>query len=152
KGLFDLLGIEWLVVQEKEYKTAFESFVRDRMSPQMREVLDSLLDQSYGALVDAIARGRSLPAERVRAAIDEALISPAHARELGLIDRVAYRDQFLEEVGKDLGGPVQVKADYGREGKELDLSNPFALFAQIAKALSGAETHRKDSTPKIAVV
>jgi protease-4 len=58
KGLFSLLGIEWLVVQEKEYKSAFENFVRDRMSPELREVLTDVVNQRYDTIVQRVSEGR----------------------------------------------------------------------------------------------
>jgi protease IV len=152
KGLFDLLGIQWLVVQEKEYKTAFEGFVRDRMSPAMREELTAIIDQRYEETIDAIALGRRIAAEKVREAIDRTLIPAAKARELGLVDRIQYRDQFEEDLRKDLGGPVTVRQDYGREAKELDVSNPFALFGQMVRILSGTETRKKETGPRIALI
>ncbi|MGH9362499.1 MAG: signal peptide peptidase SppA, partial [Thermoanaerobaculia bacterium] len=152
KGLFGVLGIDWLVIQEKEYKSAFESFVRERMSPELREVLDAILDQRYQAIVAAVAEGRRVPPQRVKEAIDEAILPPARAKELGLIDSVEYRDQFLKAIEGELGGEVAVRKDYGRGSRELDLANPFALFGQIIKLLSPPEGRAGGGDPAIAVV
>jgi protease IV len=152
KGLFGLLGIDWFVVQEKEYKTAFESFVRDGMSKEQREVLGGIIDQRYDMIVDAISSGRRIPADKVRQAIDEAILVPERARELGLIDGVEYRDQFDEALKNELGGELAFHHDYGRESREIDVSNPFALFAQVLKMLSASERKSSDPTPKLAIV
>jgi protease IV len=151
KGLFEVIGVDWLVFQEKEYKTALESFIRDKMSPELREVLDGILDQRYESIVGAIAAGRKLPPERVKETIDEGILSASRAKELGLIDLVQYRDEFEAAMSKEVGEEAAIRRDYGRAKSELDLSNPFALFSQIAKALGGPE-RRHDASPKIAIV
>jgi protease-4 len=152
KNLFALLGIDWLVIQQKEYKSAFESFVRDRMSPELREVLEGMLDQNYQTLVENISSGRRIPAERVREAIDQAIITPQRARELGLVDAVEYRDEFEAAIRKDLGGEITLRQNYGRGSRDLEVGNPFVLFAQLMKVFSPPERRRGDPTPKIAIV
>src|SRR5687768_16807399 len=84
KEILARLGIRFLVSPVGEYKTAFENFSRDSMSPAMREVLESLVDSHYRALQEVIAKGRRIAPEKVAEAMDRTFLSPAELRELGL--------------------------------------------------------------------
>ena len=70
KSALDKAGIVPEVYACGEYKSAGESLVRDSMSDAQREQLGKLLDRFDGALLDAIAEGRSVSRERARAIVD----------------------------------------------------------------------------------
>jgi protease-4 len=73
------------------------------MSDANREFMNSWLDDQYGRYVDAIAKARGKSADDIRKIIDEAPYSSAKAKELGLIDGVAYRDDLEKELKSKLG-------------------------------------------------
>jgi len=103
RGSLDKLGIYPDMVQMGKYKTAVETFTRKDMSDANREFMNSLLDDLFNRYVDAIAKARGKSAEDVRAFIDDAPYSAAKAKELGLIDGVAYRDEVEKELKQKLG-------------------------------------------------
>jgi protease-4 len=103
RGSLDKLGIYPDMVQMGKYKTAVEIFTRKDMSDANREFMNSLLDDLFNRYVDAIAKARGKSAEDVRAIIDDAPYSSAKAKELGLIDGVAYRDEIEKELKSNLG-------------------------------------------------
>ena len=91
------------MVQMGKYKTAVETFTRKDMSDANREYINSLLDDLFNRYVDAIAKARNKSADEVRALIDDAPYSAAKAKELGLIDGVAYHDEIEKELKTKLG-------------------------------------------------
>jgi len=94
----DKLGVEVEIEHAGKYKDFGDMFTRTSMSPETKEVLDSVLDGLYGNLVDRIAQGRKKSPEQVRTIIDDGpFLSPA-AREKGLIDGLLYEDQMYDEV------------------------------------------------------
>src|SRR6266436_2534001 len=103
RGSLDKLGIYPDMVQIGKYKTAVETFTRKDMSDANREFVNSLLDDLFNRYVDAIAKARNKPAADVRALIDDAPYSAAKAKELGLIDGVAYHDEIEKELKTKLG-------------------------------------------------
>lgn len=103
RGSLDKLGIYPDMVQMGKYKTAVETFTRKDMSDANREFMNSWLDDSFGRYVDVIAKARGKSPEDMRAIIDAAPYSSAKAKELGLIDGIAYRDEIDKELKTQLG-------------------------------------------------
>lgn len=103
RGSLDKLGIYPDMVQAGKYKTAVETFTRKDMSEANREFMNSWLDDQFGRYVDAVAKARGKSAEDVRKIIDDAPYGSAKAKELGLIDGVAYRDDLENELKAQLG-------------------------------------------------
>jgi protease-4 len=103
RGSLDKLGIYPDMVQVGKYKTAVETFTRKDMSDANREFTNSLLDDLFNRYIDAIAKARGKSAEDVRALIDDAPYGSAKAKEVGLIDGVAYRDELQKELKTKLG-------------------------------------------------
>jgi protease-4 len=106
RGSLDKLGVYPDMVQMGKYKTAVETFTRKDMSDANREYINSLLDDLFNRYVDTIAKARNKSADEVRALIDDAPYSAAKAKELGLIDGVAYHDdisQYSDLQAESLG-------------------------------------------------
>src|SRR2546426_2839752 len=78
-------------------------FSRKDMSDAHKEFINSLRDDLFNRYVDAIARARGKSPEVVRAIIDDAPYGAEKAREVGLIDGAAYRDEVDKELKAKLG-------------------------------------------------
>lgn len=107
RGSLDKLGIYPDIYQIGKYKSAGDTFTRKEMSEAHREFINELIDDLFNRLVDGIAKARNKSPEEVRAIIDEAPYSAPKAKEAGLIDGVAYR----EELDKELKAKLGYKAD-----------------------------------------
>jgi protease-4 len=103
RGSLDKLGIYPDVFQIGKYKSAGDTFTRKDMSDAHREFMNELLDDLFNRYVDGIAKGRSKTTEQVRALIDDAPYGAPKAKEAGLIDGVAYRDELEKELKAKLG-------------------------------------------------
>lgn len=96
-GLLEKLEVEPHFGQRHEYKSAVESFTRDGMSGPARENLQTLLDSLYGQLVAGVAESRGFEEAEVRRLVDRGPYLAGEALEEGLIDRIGYWDEFLDE-------------------------------------------------------
>jgi len=94
KGTLDKLGIEAQVHQAGQYKAAGEPFTRESMSEAHREMLNGLLDDLYGQIVEDIAHARQKNLHVVRELIDQGLFMAREALGTGLVDHVAYEDEI----------------------------------------------------------
>ncbi|MCB1025251.1 MAG: signal peptide peptidase SppA [Acidobacteria bacterium] len=103
RGTLDKLGIEPEVIQIGKYKSAPERFTRKDMSEGQSEVLNAILDEYYGRLVNAVAESRKKSPDDVKALIDNAPYHGTQAKELGLTDGAFYRDQVYADLKKRLG-------------------------------------------------
>ena len=135
RGLLDKVGVKADYIQIGEYKGADEEYTRTEASEQLRGEMNKLADSLYQQIVDTISLDRNLPADAVRAIIDDAMISGVAAKERGLVDHLLDQDELRDLMADEIGGgkKVEVVHDYGKpEREEIDFSNPFALFASMA--------------------
>jgi protease-4 len=140
------------MLQMGEYKGAAEPYTRSEMSKPFRERLESVLkDYFEESLVKTIAQARKgLAIDKVKAIIDEGPYTAKQAVAAGLIDEVAYADDFEKAVKSGIkASEVKVVRDYAKEKvEELDFSNPFAIL----KLLAPPSRKHKSSKNKIAVL
>lgn len=115
-GAFEKFGIGVQVTRVGKYKSGIEPYTRKEMSPENREQVQKLLDDVWAELTAAIEAARGLPAGAVQRIADEkGMIRAEAARAGGLVDRVAYFDEMLDDL----------KAETGRRGS----SRPFKQIA-----------------------
>ncbi len=97
------LGVGFDVIARGAYKSAPEPLVRQGSSPEAREVTNAVLDDVFGRFVLDVAAARRLAPERVRALVDQGLLSSEEARAAGLVDEVMWPDE-VEGWGRRLTG------------------------------------------------
>jgi protease-4 len=103
RGSLDKLGVYPDIYQIGKYKSAGDMFTQKEMTDAHREYINSLIDDLYNRYVETVAKSRGKSPEDVRALIDDAPFSSAKAKEVGLIDGVAYRDELDKDLKAKLG-------------------------------------------------
>ena len=103
RGSLDKLGIYPDIYQIGKYKSAGDMFTQKQMTDAHREYVNSLLDDLYGRYVNTIAQSRKKTPDQIRALIDNAPYGAAKAKEVGLIDESAYRDDVEKQIKTQLG-------------------------------------------------
>ncbi len=98
KGTLDKLGVQVEVEHDGKYKDFGDMFTRQNMSPETKEVLNSVLDDIYGRLISTIASARKKKADEIRATIDEGPFLAQQSVSKGLIDSLRYEDQMFGEL------------------------------------------------------
>jgi protease-4 len=153
KDLLDKIGVKADMLQMGSYKGTGEVLTQNHMSPQFRERLESVLDDHFdqdlvGLMVESRTK-QKWTADQVKKLIDQGPYTAKAAAAAGLIDQVAYRDQFEKDLKKDFKADhLKVTKNYGQaKEEELDLSNPFAIF-KLLKPPKKSTT----SGPTIAVI
>jgi protease-4 len=153
KGLLSKLGIEADFVHMGAYKGAAEPFTREGFSEPVRENMNSLVDSLYDAMITTIVKDRPLSIAQAKEVIDTGIISAKRAKELGLIDRVAYPEEFRKELAKkyDAESIAYVK-NYGKKEVDTDFSGPMG-FVKLMQAVMGASSSSSEGRgKKIAIV
>ena len=102
KNTLDKLGVKMDVIHAGKYKDAGDIFTQTSMSPETAEVLNDVLDQYYGNLINTIAQGRKKQPDEVRAIVDRGPFMGKQAQSSGLIDVLGYEDQVVQEMQKRL--------------------------------------------------
>ncbi|MBI5083865.1 MAG: signal peptide peptidase SppA [Acidobacteria bacterium] len=90
RGTLDKLGVEVEVEHVGRYKDAGDIFTRTSMSPETKEALNSILDDLFPRLCEAIGKARKMEPAKVRALMDEGPFLAPQARDKGLVDELAY--------------------------------------------------------------
>jgi protease IV len=98
KNTFDKLGVHADVIHAGKYKDAGDMLTQTSMTPETHEVLDQILDQFYGNLIDTIAQGRKKQSDAVKAMIDQGPFMANEALANGLIDAFGYEDQATDDM------------------------------------------------------
>jgi protease-4 len=153
KNLFDMIGVQPQMMAVGEYKSAGEPYMRTDMSPAFREEMEALLDDHYRQIVEMIAAGRKLDEEKVKSIIDSGLCTAKEAKELGLIDRVAYEDDLKTQLrGDDEKAEVKVTMGYGKKKLDADLSGLNGMITMMNLMMGIEDKPRKSKADKIAII
>jgi protease-4 len=104
RGALDKLGVEPQLDQRYEYKNAGDRITRTEFTPEHREAVDRVVASTWESAVAAIAHGRSLDEDAVRAAAERAPLAADDAVAAGLVDRLGYRDEVYADVRRRVGG------------------------------------------------
>jgi protease IV len=120
RGTLDRLGVEPEVEQRHEYKNAADLVLRTEYTPAHREALQRLAESVFNDAVQNIADARRLDHDRVRELINTGPRTAAEARDVGLVDRLGYRDQVYEEMRARTDGKSELLfADRWRPGRKI---------------------------------
>lgn len=104
----DRLGVRWEYERIGPHKTAPEQFARSTGSPEAHDDYRALLAQQEGAFVAAVARGRRLESETVRALAEKGPFTAEEAKSAKLVDALAYDDELDHVIAETLGRRVTV--------------------------------------------
>jgi protease-4 len=132
RGTLDKLKIEPFFSRIGPYKSAAETYTEYEHSAAAEEALSELLDDVYEQIVSAIADGRGLTPAAVRELIDRAPLTAEEALTAGLVDELAYPDEFESRIDELAGGRSGLVAlrDYG-SGTSFGATQRVAVvFAQ----------------------
>jgi protease IV len=98
KKTLEKAGVEVEVEHIGRYKDAGDMFTQTSMSPETREVLDTMLNTLYSHLIDTIAAGRKRSPSEIAAILDEGPFTASQAQAKGLVDALRFEDQVYGEL------------------------------------------------------
>jgi protease IV len=153
KGLLKKIGLEADFIHVGAYKGAAEPYTREKFSDPVRENMNSMVDSLYDDMVTMIVKSRPLSIAQAKDVIDQGLITATRAKELGLIDRVAYPDALRTELAQaHQAEPLVYVKNYGQKKVDTDFSGPMGFF-KLMQVMMGTDTGaRKSRGKKIAIV
>jgi protease-4 len=113
KKTLDKLGVIVEVEHAGRYKDFGDMFTRTDMSPETKEVVNSVVDDLYGTLVSRIASARKKSPGEVLAVIDRGPFTATGALQAGLVDELRFEDQMFGELRTRLnsGEPTKVSLE-----------------------------------------
>jgi protease-4 len=134
KNTLDKLGVSVDVEHAGKYKDFGDQFTRADMSPETREVINSLVDGIYGELLAGIAQGRKKTPEQVSALIDQGLFLAPELLKAGLVDELRFEDEMWGELKSRLGLGNAKSGDLKRVKAETYARVPPEAAGQAGKS------------------
>ena len=149
RGLLDKLNLQADMIQVGKFKGAAEPYTNTKASPELTHEINKLLDGFYAGLTNDIAKRRQILPAEVTAAMDEAWLGGARAKELGLMDTLAGPQEIEEWYAKQYPAGIDLVREYGKpKSKMIELDNPFALL----QLMTAAKPSKRGLQPAVAVI
>ncbi len=145
KKMFDKLEIKPQIFRVGEFKSAVEPFLLEKMSAENRLQLTALANSINDHILTGISESRNIEKLKLEEMSDKMLVRDAQlAVDLGLVDSLLYRDQFLQVLKNkmDLGDEDEVKfVKYNRYRKSFsnykDSKNEIAVIVAEGTIMPG---------------
>ncbi|WP_313799531.1 signal peptide peptidase SppA [Cytobacillus sp.] len=108
-GLAEKYGVDFVTIKSGPYKDIMSP--SREMTEEEKQILQSMIDNSYEGFVKVISEGRNIPAAKVKEIADGRIYDGRQALELNLIDGFGYVDDVIDVLKKDhkLNGAKVVK-------------------------------------------
>ncbi len=147
ESLLDKVGVAFKVIKSGPYKDIL-AFDRP-MSDEERQILQSLIDNSYHQFVRTVAEARNLSPETVRTFADGRIFTGEQAKELGLVDRLGTEEdarRWLADLTNLDPEKVVVETIEERKSPIARLLNPDSRLETAIGPWSGPQVDRALST------
>ena len=140
KNMLEKIGVEPQIIRHGEYKSAGEPFYLEKMSPENREQMQSIISSMWNNVINDISKSRNLSVNHLNMVADNYLSrTPSGALDNSMIDGIKHRDEIYERIRELL------------EINQDDKIN-FASFSQYKRALPPKEMTKSGVNDQIAVI
>ena len=140
KGALEKYGVGVQVIRVGDYKAAVEPYTRNNLSQENRQQTQALLTDLWDKFLSTVATSRNLTvADLQKLADGEGFVEPEQAEKMGLIDRVGYYDNVVNELQK-----------LTRQSEKKPEFRHISLSSYADRTISPLEV--ADSENKIAIV
>lgn len=104
KDLQEKTGVKMEVIRHGKYKSAVEPFLANEMSDANRTQIKELIGSLWNSMIDEISLGRNISPANLNAIADTlGGRTPELAKRTGLIDVVAFYDEYEASLRKAVG-------------------------------------------------
>jgi len=145
RTFLEKVGVEAEIIHMGRYKGAGDMFIRDDMPPEAKASMDAILDDLYGALIEATNARTEGDTRKSKALIDGGPYASAAAAEAGLVDSVSFLRDSREEIKKAAG------VDTIRRTRMLPKQEQLTL-GQFLNLLSGDTKKAEAGGERVALV
>lgn len=133
KGTLDKIGVGFDELRFFKYKSAFESFSREKMTEADRQQRQRLIDEYYKLMRDGISAQRGISPESVDSIVNfKAILLPREALEYGLVDTLDRWENSGEVIKKMEGSRRSLVSAGSLERYRLPDDNHWGEFDRIA--------------------
>jgi protease-4 len=128
QSFLEKIGVEAEIIHMGRYKGAGDMFIRDDMPEEARETMDGILDDLYGALIEATKPRAGNDLEKAKALIDGGPYVSVAAAKANLVDAVEFLREAREEIKKTAGVETIRRTPMIPEEEQLTLGQLLSLL------------------------
>lgn len=143
------LGIKENVIKSGAHKDIMSG--SREMTDEEKDIMQSMLDDSFDRFVNIVKEGRNMSEEKVRKLADGRLYSAQQAEKNGLIDDIAYEDETIKALKKDIKAKdAEVFKYNGQSGVFGSLYSAKTAASQLSNQLEDVKaifTNNTDARP-----
>ncbi len=99
EGLADKYGVDFVTIKSGQYKDIMSP--TRQMTEDERQILQSMIDNSYEGFVKVISEGRNMTTDQVKEIADGRIYDGRQAKELNLIDGFGYLEDVIQQMMED---------------------------------------------------
>lgn len=145
RTLLEKVGVEAEIIHMGRYKGAGDMFIRDDMPKEAKDSMDAILDDLYGALLEATKARTDGQVDKAKTVIDGGPYGSAGALDAGLVDAVSFLRDAREEIKKAAHVETILTTRMFPKKEQLTLG-------QFLKLLSGETEKTEAGGERIALV
>lgn len=119
-GLLDMIGTKTLVTKSGPLKDMGSPF--RPATDEENKLFQGMIDEYYDRFVEVVSEGRGLSEKRVRAIGDGRIYTGRQAKELGLVDRIGYLNDAVDEARVIAGLDDQARLVIYRRSEKAEQS------------------------------
>lgn len=152
KNTLDKLGVKVHLSKIKDYKTAAEIVMEEKMTPAAREMSGWILNEIWEIYMQTVSADRNITVADVVRIMEKGVLSANEAKEMDLVDNILYWDQLearlLQKDDKKLRTVSQ--SSYAELDPEMfDLGGDKKIAVIHAQGLIAG--HTSGSSPALGV-
>jgi protease-4 len=129
EGLADKYGVDFVTIKSGKYKDIMSP--TRKLTEEERQILQTMINNSYEGFVKVISEGRGMTVEQVKKIADGRIYDGRQAKDLHLIDGFGYLDDIIDQMKK------QEKLKGAKVVRYSDSFGFGSLFTMQAKKLMG---------------
>ncbi|MFD2446341.1 signal peptide peptidase SppA [Bacillus sp. CGMCC 1.16607] len=100
EGLAKKYGVDFVTIKSGPYKDIMSA--TRKMTEEERNILQTMINNSYEGFVKVISEGRNIPTAKVKEIADGRIYDGRQAKDLNLIDGFGYFSDVVDVMKKDL--------------------------------------------------
>ncbi len=102
KNTLDYIGIKTNVIRAGQFKSAGETFTKDKMSDEDRKQLNDYLDVIYNHFVNEIVKARNIKRDDLISYLNEGLFDAEELKRHRMIDDTIYYSDLIDIIKKEI--------------------------------------------------
>jgi protease-4 len=153
KNLLAKVGVKVQIIHVGQYKSYGETFTQDEFTTPARQNMNEIVDGVYGQLKQMIAEGRKVSPEKAEEILNAGPLSADKAKEMGLVDKVAYADELLDGYKKNDLSVVEAEDYKSSSSSKSDSGTDLSLLSILSMMNKSSDSDDSGGDyPRVAVL